>query len=150
MIRPVAPNRRLLFLCILMLLGLLRAERGVAELQGRAGEPSRILYIRSDRNGTWDISLLGIRRSFRADVVIWQQERPLLQLPAGLYDSGGLDWAEVDLPVIDWHGLARRATALIRTWLESMQKAAHSLGGLGYCVIRVGATSLMGVVAGAF
>lgn len=52
--------RKLPWLALLFALALLRAERGVAEVQGRTGGPSRILHLEPGREpGEWTLSVMG-------------------------------------------------------------------------------------------
>lgn len=43
----------------LFLVGLLQTEQGIAELEGRSGEPSRILRLVPHGHGIWQYALLG-------------------------------------------------------------------------------------------
>ncbi len=91
MARPVVPLKRIAILCALMFLGLLRAERGTAELQGRVGQPSRLLHISTDRQGTWELSLLGFQRTVQTNIA----------------------W-----PEINWRALAEEAMERVQTCVE--------------------------------
>lgn len=51
-------RKRLPVILLLAAVALLRAERGTAELQGRAGAPSRLFHLAPEAGG-WKISLLG-------------------------------------------------------------------------------------------
>lgn len=76
--------RRLVLIILIFLVALLRAERGVAELQGRAGEPSRLFRLVPEGDGRWVVSLLGLQRSLQTRVVLISTGRPLLEMRRAL------------------------------------------------------------------
>lgn|GEM_PF-4800019 len=53
-------GRRLAVLGLLVLLALVRAERGLAELQGAAPAPSRMFRVAPLGDGRWFLSLMGL------------------------------------------------------------------------------------------
>lgn len=106
--RTVAPVKLIAIICLVMVLGLLRAERGVSELRGRAGEPSRLLHITNDRNGVWQFSILGFQHTLNTAIVVVQTEEPLLELPVSFR------WSE-----FDWQALAQGAIDWIYSCLEA-------------------------------
>lgn len=64
---------------LLFALALLRAERGTAELQGRAGEPSRVLRLVPDVAGQgWTYALAGMEGWIPTRTVLYDSEGPLL------------------------------------------------------------------------
>jgi hypothetical protein len=103
MIGAKALSRWLAILSVLVLVALLRAERGVAELQGRNEAPGRILWLSPEQGGTWAFSLLGLEGRVPARVVLLDSGRPLL--------DGAAVWRPGPL--------GQRAF----TWVERIQKA---------------------------
>lgn len=65
-------GRRLAVLGILVLLALVRAERGLAELQGAAAAPSRMFRIAPLGEGRWSLSLLGFEGSLDARLLLME------------------------------------------------------------------------------
>lgn len=74
--------RRLAVLLLLVFAALLRAERGVAELQGRTGEPTRILRLAPASTGEWRYAFLGREGQVAARVILLRGDGPLVSLPA--------------------------------------------------------------------
>jgi hypothetical protein len=71
--------RRLPLLALLLALAFLRAEQGVAELQGREGEPSRILRLVPDETGEgWRFALAGLEGWIPTKYVLLRSDGPLL------------------------------------------------------------------------
>jgi hypothetical protein len=58
--------RWFLVLTLLLSIALLRAERGVAEMQGRQGEPSRMFRLVPQPNGDWTVTVIGLDRRIPA------------------------------------------------------------------------------------
>lgn len=54
-------GRRLVVLGLLVLLALMRAEHGLAELQGQTSVPSRMFRLVPAGDGRWFISFLGLQ-----------------------------------------------------------------------------------------
>jgi hypothetical protein len=57
-----ALGRRLVPIFLLMVLALIRADRGMAELQGHAAEPSRLFHVAPAPDGSWDLTVMGFDR----------------------------------------------------------------------------------------
>lgn len=77
LVRPI--GRRIWLVVLLTALGLLRAERGVAELQDRAVEPSRMFRLVLDADSdTWSMALLGWQGSASASQPLYHRVGPLL------------------------------------------------------------------------
>ncbi|HYF92313.1 MAG TPA: hypothetical protein VD969_08690 [Symbiobacteriaceae bacterium] len=75
--------RRLGLIAILFALALLRAERGVAELKGTAGEPSRILRLAPEPRGDgWDLAFLGREARVSSRLVLIDGDGPLIPAEA--------------------------------------------------------------------
>lgn len=64
-------GRRMAVLGILVLLALVRAERGLAELQG-APAPSRMFRIAPLGDGRWSLSLLGFEGRLDARLLLME------------------------------------------------------------------------------
>lgn len=109
MLRTVAPVKLIALICLVMVLGLLRAERGVSELQGRVGEPSRLLHIANDRQGVWHFSVLGFQYTVSTAIVVVKRDQPLLELPVDF------PWAQMD-----WQALTRSALEWIQSCLREV------------------------------
>lgn len=78
MVWNAAMSKGLGLLLILVVLGFLRAEQGVAELQGRQGEPSRVFRLAPEEDGRWGFALLGWEGRVPGEVRIYDRGRPLL------------------------------------------------------------------------
>lgn len=78
MVLNAALSRRLALLLLLVLLGFWRAEQGVAELQGRQGEPSRVFRLIPEGDGYWSYALLGLEGRLPGEIEIYDRGRPLL------------------------------------------------------------------------
>ncbi|HLN61079.1 MAG TPA: hypothetical protein VK464_05950 [Symbiobacteriaceae bacterium] len=71
--------RRLPLLALLLALALLRAERGVLELQGQEGAPSRLFRLAPDPGGEgWTYALAGADGWVSTRLVLYQGEGPLV------------------------------------------------------------------------
>gem|GEM_PF-6404526 len=71
--------RRLPWLMLLVVLALLRAERGVAEVQGATAQPGRLLHLAPEPDGEgWALSLLGHQSSLQSRLVLLDSGGPLL------------------------------------------------------------------------
>lgn len=71
--------RRLPLLALLLALALLRAERGVLELQGQEGAPSRLFRLAPDAGGEgWTYALAGAEGWVPTRVVLYAGEGPLV------------------------------------------------------------------------
>lgn len=85
MVLNAAIGRRLALLGLLVVLGFLRAEQGVAELQGRQGEPSRAFRLVPDGDGYWSYAFLGWEGRVPSEIRLFDRGGPLLtpgDLPA--------------------------------------------------------------------
>lgn len=78
-----------MLIALLMLLALLRAESGVLEIQGRAGEPSRLFRLMPGEEGAWDLSLLGFQSTVPA-VTLPDRLGSLPEPPAVKFDPNPL------------------------------------------------------------
>lgn len=76
-VRPV--GRRILLVVMLAALALYRAEQGVAEVRGRAGEPSRMFRLWLDPGADlWSVAFLGHEGEVPASFLLYDRPGPLL------------------------------------------------------------------------
>lgn len=78
MVLNAALSRRLALLFLLVLLGFWRAEQGVAELQGRQGEPSRVFRLVPGGDGYWSYAILGLEGRVPGEILIYHRGQALL------------------------------------------------------------------------
>lgn len=90
---------------LLVVLALVRAEQGVAELQGRSRTRSQIFHLAPATDGTWSFSLVGLQGRIPSDLVVYQGERPVL-----------LSSAELSAQVRFWFGEIMRQIETTRGW----------------------------------
>ena len=77
-------SRRVALCMLLFALAFLRAEQGVAEIQGRGGEPSRILRLWTNGDGVWEVAFLGFAYRLDARILVYSSDRPLLETEKAL------------------------------------------------------------------
>jgi hypothetical protein len=73
-------GRRLLIIGLLAVLGLMRAERGVAELEGRTDQPSQLFRLEPNHDSdTWTIVLFGRETQVASRIPLYDRGGPLLE-----------------------------------------------------------------------
>lgn len=71
--------RRLPWLLLLVVLALLRAEQGTAELQGRTSGASRLFHLAPEPDGeAWAVAFLGHTARVRSRLVLLESDGPLV------------------------------------------------------------------------
>lgn len=81
---PPGFRSRMVAIALVVLLALLRADRGVAELRGRTQAPQEMLRLVTDGRGDWQGALLGYRWKLRTSIPILESGRPLLDTTGAL------------------------------------------------------------------